>query len=39
MPGPIFIIAFMYIAMRLFASAVHEHELREVLDYMSMKLC
>ena len=22
-----------------FASAVHEHELREVLDYMSMKLC
>ena len=21
------------------ASAVHEHELREVLDYMSMKLC
>ena len=23
----------------VFASAVHEHELREVLDYMSMKLC
>ena len=23
----------------VFASAVHEHELREVHDYMSMKLC
>ena len=23
----------------VFAGAVHEHELREVLDYMSMKLC
>ena len=36
---PIFIIAFMFIAMRLFASALHEHELREVQDYMSMKIC
>ena len=23
----------------VFASALHEHELRDVLDYMSMKLC